>query len=185
MNERVSLSSNKHLFLAFGKLASHSLNVYCYFPFQFVSRSLADMSCLHYRTLCTRHYILSFALFPYETGQCFGMRVEGKPQIMLNGSQTIAISCPRLHLNVINTQTHTHQAQHDAIVFACGRFFRSRLFYDYFLSPPPPLCPSPGSCWLCSGKVLNVISFSFHDNLFLITSNQSWHFLCVQRSYQQ
>lgn len=117
------------------------------------------MSCLHYRTLCTRQYIF-FPLFPF-TIQWNGPML-GKPQIMLNGSQP----------SYSNTQTSTtwrHRIRLRAL-------FRSRLFYDYF-----PFALAPGG-WRWLVELLCVISCSLHDNLFLITSNQSWRFLCEREA---
>jgi hypothetical protein len=66
------------------------------------------------------------------------------------------------------THALSHTAQHDAIVFACGRFFRSRLFYDYFL-----LSVARGAGKKKKSFFSMLSAMNFHDNLFLITSNQS------------
>lgn len=72
--------------------------------------------------------------------------------------------------------TYTQQtAQHDAIVFACGRFSALDCFMIIsFLSLSLSFSRFRWSKSFC------VISSILHDNLFLITHDQSWHFLlCV------
>lgn len=70
--------------------------------------------------------------------------------------------------------TYTQQtAQHDAIVFACGRF--SAL--DCFMIISLFSLSLSHSFRLWWSKSFCVISSILHDNLFLITSDQSWHFL--------
>lgn len=122
---------NKHYswLLANWLAFSPALTIYCYFPFQFVSRPAPLLTCLvSIIELCAQDISHFLTHFRFANGP-----MPAKPQVMLNGSQPLLFSPLSVASIADIPPTLLKSTQHDAIVFACGCFFRSRLFYDYFL----------------------------------------------------